>query len=113
MNLITCPRREWHYVHKPSDYEYSPCPKCSGHNTWWSEWAGYIWCYDCEIDYKPASGGVFDGPVCMEILKLLGLSCDRVNVLTGEVETPRVENGELNYYPLSNLDTLKQQIQKQ
>ncbi len=69
-------RRKWIYVQKPVSYEMS-CDKCGGKNIEWSEFEGCIWCYDCKID-TPGNGGIFDGPIPLEVSKLFGTSFDRL-----------------------------------
>lgn len=68
-------KRDWCYVQKPVCYDVT-CDKCGGTNTHWSEYAGMIWCYDCQID-TPGNPGIFDGPIPIELSKMLGISFDR------------------------------------
>ena len=84
-------KRKHCYVHKPDVYEISGCPKCGGNNTTWSEYDGYCWCYDCQVDYVPEQGGVFDGPIGLGLMEILGISLDRINLETGERFSPRDE----------------------
>ena len=85
--------RKYHYVLHPTQYEMS-CDKCNGINIWWSEYEGYVWCYDCEID-TPGNAGIFDGPISFEAMRLLGIRFDRVNLETGEIEVPRIEGNRM------------------
>ena len=68
-------KRKWCYIHPPSVYEIA-CDKCGGTNTTWSEYEHMIWCYDCKIDTR-GTGGIFDGPIAVELLTLLGISLNR------------------------------------
>lgn len=78
-------KREWAYTQPPSDYGMAPCA-CGNHDTQWSEYMGHLWCAKCKIDFRPEHGGVFDGPIPVYTSKLLGMSFDRYNLKTGEVE---------------------------
>jgi len=79
------------------------CDKCwggdiseKGTNIEWSEYAHLIWCYDCEID-TGGFPGIFDGPVPIQTCYLLGLSFDRYNLETNQIERynlERTSNGE-------------------
>lgn len=85
-------KRKWHYIQKPYEYEIE-CDKCHGRNIEWSEYAGQIWCYDCQIDTK-GTEGVFSGPIPIGAAAVLGMSFDRwdmVNkcVLTYDEETQK------------------------
>jgi hypothetical protein len=71
-------KRKWMYVQKPYSYEIV-CDKCNGTNIEWSEFEGLIWCYDCQIDTK-GTGGVFDGPIPLEVAGVLGMSFDRIDL---------------------------------
>lgn len=43
-----------------------------------------IWCYDCEID-TPGTGGIFDGPIPIEVCGILGISFDKIRLSDGKV----------------------------
>lgn len=77
-------KRTWHYVQKP-DYFEIKCPKCSGTNLDWSEYAGHIWCYDCKEDYSDYVSP-FSGPVPIEVATILGIDMRIYNMETGEIE---------------------------
>lgn len=89
-------RREWVYCHKPSVYEIC-CDKCNGINITWSEFEGKIWCYDCEIDTE-GTGGIFSGPISIELLEMFGIRLDRIRLSDGK---PLIltygNNGEIIY----------------
>jgi len=72
------------YRQGPNRYEIQ-CPKDGGHKITWSEYERRIWCYECHEDYIPEHAGIFDGPICVELSHLLGISFDRLNVKTGRV----------------------------
>ncbi len=56
-----------------------------------------IWCYDCQKDTK-GFGGVFEGPISVELLNMLGLSLDRIDLATGKRSTPKKdEDGHIEY----------------
>ena len=67
--------RTWIYIQKPVSYEIY-CDKCGGHMITWSEYEHMIWCYQCRID-TPGTGGIFSGPIPLEVSKILGVSFDR------------------------------------
>lgn len=81
--LMTPRYRENCLVQAPAVYEIAPCRFCGGHNTTWSEFKDYIWCFDCEIDYYPEHGGIFDGPIPVHLALMMGLSFDRIEISTG------------------------------
>jgi hypothetical protein len=68
-------KRKWIYVMGPTSYEIY-CNKCGGSNITWSEFEKCIWCYDCKVD-TPGTGGIFDGPIPLQVSKMLGISFDR------------------------------------
>lgn len=78
-------KRKWCYVMPPSAYEIAPCA-CGNGDTQWSEFKGRLWCSKCEIDFVPEHGGVFDGPIPAATCGLLGMSFDRINLETNEIE---------------------------
>lgn len=78
-------KRTWCYVQQPAVYEIAPCA-CGNHDTQWSEYKGHLWCAKCEIDFIPEHGGIFDGPIGIGVCGLLGISFDRINLLTQTIE---------------------------
>lgn len=77
-NLLSWPKRTWCYVQPPAVYSIQ-CDCCGGNNIMWSEWEKLIWCYDCQID-TPGTLGIFDGPISVELCKMLGISFERVEI---------------------------------
>lgn len=73
------------FLQPPSHFEISGC-SCGNDNTQWSEYVKHIWCDKCQIDFIPEHGGVFDGPIPVKISHMLGLSFDRLNLQTNQVE---------------------------
>jgi len=67
------------YIQNPVNYEIA-CDKCNGTNIEWSEYEGLIWCQDCKID-TPGTKGIFDGPIPLEVCKVLGISFDRYDIV--------------------------------
>ena len=88
-------KRTWVYILPPARYEIT-CDLCGKNNIEWSEWEGMIWCYDCQKDTR-GTGGLFDGPIPMGAMNILGLSLDRIDVATGQRTTPRVSDGKIVY----------------
>lgn len=78
-------KRTWCYVQAPCLYEMAPCA-CGNHDTQWSEYQGHLWCERCQIDFKPSHNGIFDGPIPVAISAMLGISFDRFNLETRQVE---------------------------
>lgn len=78
-------KRTWHYLQQPSSFEIAPCA-CGNADTQWSEFKGRLWCDRCAVDFIPAHNGVFDGPIPVHVCGLLGISFDRFNMETQQVE---------------------------
>ncbi len=76
-------KREECLVQKPQVYGIK-CDVCGSDNLAWSEYDKMIWCYKCEID-TPGTGGIFDGPIPIELCKTLGISFDKINLKTKEI----------------------------
>jgi hypothetical protein len=73
------------YVMRPIDYEISGC-KCGNDDPDWSEYEHHLWCQKCLIDFIPERDGIFDGPIPVNAMRLLGIPVDRYNIATGEIE---------------------------
>lgn len=78
-------KRTWCYMQSPSIYEIAPCA-CGNTATQWSEFKGRLWCDRCAVDFVPAHNGIFDGPIPVSVAGMLGMSFDRFNLETGQVE---------------------------
>ena len=76
--LLKWDKRKWCYIQNPVNYEIA-CDNCNGGNVEWSEWKSLIWCYDCKIDTK-GTGGIFNGPIAVNLCKMMGISFERVNI---------------------------------
>jgi len=83
MKLLELKKRETYLIQYPQAYGIE-CDICGGVNLHWSEYDHLIWCYGCEKDTK-GTGGIFDGPVPVQLCKIMGMSFDRVNIVTGEL----------------------------
>lgn len=81
---MKCKKRTWHYILPPVAYDIA-CDKCGGTNIYWSEYEKKIWCYDCKID-TDGTGGIFSGPIPMRAAYMLGLTFDRFNLETKQIE---------------------------
>lgn len=86
-------KRTWAYLQPPKAFEVAPCA-CGNHETQWSEFKGHLWCDKCQVDFKPAHNGVFDGPIPLHVSAMLGLRFDRFNLVTGRVERMDLDTGE-------------------
>jgi len=104
-------KRKWIYIHHPTSYEIR-CDKCwdgdigsgKGTNIDWSEYEGCIWCYDCEED-RAGFGGVFDGPIAIEIFELLGLTFWRYYLKSKKIMKPiETKDGHLIYRQCSKAE---------
>lgn len=83
-------KRTWCYLQPPSAYEIASCA-CGNENTQWSEFKERLWCDRCAVDFIPAHNGIFDGPIPVSICGVFGISFDRLNLETNEVEPFEVE----------------------
>ena len=91
-SLAGLEKRTWHYLQPPSSFEMAPCP-CGNHDTQWSEFRGRLWCEKCQVDFVPAHAGIFDGPIGLGVCAILGISFDRFNMETQQVERFDAELG--------------------
>lgn len=78
-------KRTWVYVLKPSEYGISGCP-CGDKEPQWSEFKKHLWCYNCGKDFIPESNGVFDGPILIGVCEAMGMTFDRFNLETQQIE---------------------------
>ena len=76
-------KRKWIYICKPQKYDIT-CDKCGGTNIEWSEYEHMIWCYFCKID-TPGTPGIFDGPIPMGVMEILGAPLWRIYLKSGAV----------------------------
>lgn len=96
----TLKKRKWFYVMNPVSYDMR-CDHCwkgdlddgTGKNITWSEYEGKIWCYDCEVD-TDGFGGIFTGPIPIQVAMAMGLIFDRYNIEENWIE--RVNTRKLN-----------------
>jgi hypothetical protein len=84
MESMTMKKREWVYLQNPKDYGIE-CDLCSGDNIDWSEFDKLIWCYDCEKDTEGTKGLLDGTPVPVQTCRLMGITFDQLNLVTGEV----------------------------
>lgn len=92
-------KRTWHYILPPTAFDMR-CDKCwkgdlgdgTGTNITWSEYAHKIWCYDCEVDTEGFKG-IFDGPIPMGVSRMLGITFDRFNMETNQIERFNIKTG--------------------
>ena len=86
-------KRKWVYIQPPQQYEMS-CDICGGANIDWSEFEHMIWCYDCEKD-TPGDGGLFDGPIPVNVCRILGISFDRFYLAGGYFERMKIGDSRI------------------
>lgn len=75
-------RRKWVYIQEPSAYEIR-CEICGGEVVW-SEYREMVFCWKCLRD-TPGDGGIFSGPIPMEVAKMFGISFDRIHIPSGRI----------------------------
>lgn len=78
-------KRKWCYLQTPRAFEIAPCD-CGNEDTLWSEYEKHLWCEVCQKDFIPEHGGIFDGPIAVNTAMMLGLSFDRYNIETKQIE---------------------------
>ena len=76
------------YVMRPKEYEISGCPTCGNKDPDWSEYQLHLWCPACQKDFVPESAGIFGGPVCVNLCRLLGIDLRVINMATLKIEDP-------------------------
>lgn len=72
------------YVMRPKEYQISGCA-CGNADPDWSEYKGRLWCPVCQIDFVPASNGIFDGPIPVHAMELMGIDMRMYDIETGEI----------------------------
>ena len=87
--LLQVVRRTWVYVQRPAVYEIAPCA-CGNSDCDWSEYRHRLWCQKCRKDFVPEHNGIFDGPIPVEGMALMGIYFDRYIFATGKVEEFKV-----------------------
>ena len=92
-------KRKWMYIQKPHRYEIH-CDKCGGHMITWSEYEHMIFCYQCRID-TPGTGGIFDGPIPLEVSKIFGINFDRVYLRDKTLRKMKVVGNKLVWRKLN------------
>lgn len=86
-------KREWCYVQQPAVFSIAPCA-CGNADLMWSEFEKHVWCARCQLDFIPAHGGIFDGPIPIRACALLGIRFDRFVIATGAIQRYDVDSGE-------------------
>lgn len=92
-------KRTWHYIQSPKVHEIAFC-SCGNEDTQWSEYEKHLWCDKCQKDFIPTSNGIFDGPIAIQTARMLGLSFDRYNLQTNQVEV--IDDIELQHTGVMN-----------
>lgn len=85
MKTLEKERRKWCFIHPPSAYEIAPCT-CGNTETQWSEYAGHLWCDKCQKHFIPDHGGIFDRTIPVRAIKMMGISLDRIDLDTNEID---------------------------
>ncbi len=88
--------RTWCYVMRPSAYEIN-CDLCGSNNLNWSEFEHLVWCYKCKKD-TPGTGGIFGGPIPLELSKMLGISFDRIDIHSFKLLRMRITKTGKRYW---------------
>ena len=101
MNEPTSPptepvKRKWVYVLTPAKYGMSGCD-CGNNECQWSEFEKHLWCAKCQKDFIPKETGMFDGPIGLEVCRMLGIVFDRYEISSGRIVKFSIEaNGQSN-----------------
>lgn len=90
-------KRKWVYLQQPKVHEMASC-FCGNEDTQWSEYAKHLWCDKCQKDFIPSHGGIFDGPIAFNTARILGITFDRFNLESNQVEL--VDNEEIGSGPV-------------
>lgn len=90
-------KRTWVYLDSPASFEIASC-SCGNENTQWSEYQKHLWCDKCEIDFIPEHNGIFDMPIPMNTMKLMGITFSRIDLETQELKVLGENNNYLNAY---------------
>ena len=85
IKTIKMKKRKWIYIQRPIVYGIDPC-ECGNEDPDWSEYRDNLWCGVCKKDFIPKHWGIFDGPIPVNGCRLMGISFDRINLETGEIE---------------------------
>ena len=94
------------FCHRPAVYSIR-CDKCKGSNIQWSEFKGMIWCYKCKVDTK-GTGGIFDGPIPIQLCDIMGLRFDRISLKTKKVSRYNLETGKFGPWETLEVDRGKE-----
>jgi hypothetical protein len=78
-------KRTYVYVQRPAEYEMAGC-ECGNDDPDWSEFKGHLWCPKCQKDFVPQHGGIFDGPIPVNAMRLIGIDLRSYNLITGMIE---------------------------
>jgi hypothetical protein len=78
-------KRTWVYVQQPKEYGIA-LHDCGHADSEWSEFQKHLWCPICKVDFIPEHYGVLDGPVGVNVCKAMGISFDRFNLETQQIE---------------------------
>ncbi len=78
-------KREWVYLMRPKNFDMAQC-SCGNKDCDWSEYINHLWCPVCQKDFRPEHGGIFDGPILMQVSALCGVYFDRQHLESGDVE---------------------------
>lgn len=84
-NIVAGRKQRTHvYVQRPKHYGIAGCP-CGNSDPEWSEYEGHLWCKWCEKDFVPMHNGIFDGPIGINVAKLLNIDLRQINLTTGHI----------------------------
>lgn len=83
-------RRTWCYAYPPHVYAIGQCD-CGSEKTTWSEFERHLWCFECNKDFIPKDGGVFDGPIPIMTAAMMGVRFDRIDLRTNKFERFDIE----------------------
>ena len=78
-------KRKWVFIRSTLEYEMSDCC-CGSADVTWSEYEGFLWCFNCKKDYEPEHRGIFDGPIPIGTADLI-VSLDIFDLENEEIVT--------------------------
>jgi hypothetical protein len=94
-------KRTWIYINPPATFGIPPC-ECGNQNPEWSEFKDLLWCAKCQKDYTPEHWGVFDGPIPVGASQMMGITFERLNLETNQIEYPDFSGDRTIYSPVTH-----------
>lgn len=90
---VTLPKREWAYTMRPAVYDIPGCD-CGNNDVEWSEYQKHLWCSKCQRDFIPTHNGIFDGPIPVNLLYMMGIKLDRHDLVNNKLQIYNIHTME-------------------